>query len=144
MKTCSKCKIEKPVSLEYFSKHKLTKDGFDSWCKKCRTKKNKINNSKYKHLRTTNHMREYISKGKGVYGLFENGKCLYVGQSRGINGRWKNHRYLIKHPDKTSVPLYQHLSKHNHIVFGIIEQCDNHVEQEQYFINKYKPLYNEK
>lgn len=33
MKTCFKCKADKPYSL--FFKHKLTKDGYHSWCKDC-------------------------------------------------------------------------------------------------------------
>jgi hypothetical protein len=33
IKVCSKCKVEKP--LEEFHKHKATKDGRQSYCKKC-------------------------------------------------------------------------------------------------------------
>ena len=33
MKTCSKCKAEKPFSE--FSPHRKSKDGFHSWCKAC-------------------------------------------------------------------------------------------------------------
>jgi len=33
MKTCFKCKQTKDLSL--FFKHRLTKDGFHSWCKEC-------------------------------------------------------------------------------------------------------------
>ena len=32
-KTCSKCKIEK--SLKHYHKHRETKDGFQTICKKC-------------------------------------------------------------------------------------------------------------
>jgi hypothetical protein len=35
-KTCKKCNIEKPRTNEYFTAHKKTLDGFDSWCKTCR------------------------------------------------------------------------------------------------------------
>ena len=35
-KTCKKCNIEKPRTNEYFTAHKRTLDGFDSWCKTCR------------------------------------------------------------------------------------------------------------
>jgi hypothetical protein len=36
-KCCTKCKVEKPLSKEYFPLHNKTKSGFDSWCKKCRS-----------------------------------------------------------------------------------------------------------
>jgi len=35
-KTCTKCKVDKPLSAEYFPLHNKTKSGFDSWCKECR------------------------------------------------------------------------------------------------------------
>lgn len=36
IKTCTKCKVEKPTNAEHFPLHSKTKSGFDSWCKKCR------------------------------------------------------------------------------------------------------------
>lgn len=38
MKTCSQCEANKPYDL--FFKHKLTKDGYHSWCKACCTEGN--------------------------------------------------------------------------------------------------------
>jgi hypothetical protein len=35
-KCCTKCKVEKPLTKEYFPLHNKTKSGFDSWCKECR------------------------------------------------------------------------------------------------------------
>lgn len=35
-KICTKCKVDKPLSAEYFPLHNKTKSGFDSWCKACR------------------------------------------------------------------------------------------------------------
>ena len=35
-KKCTKCKVEKPLTKEYFPLHNKTKSGFDSWCKECR------------------------------------------------------------------------------------------------------------
>lgn len=34
-KRCSKCKEYFPATLEYFGKHKQTKSGLNSWCRKC-------------------------------------------------------------------------------------------------------------
>jgi hypothetical protein len=36
LKKCTKCKVEKPLTKEYFPLHNKTKSGFDSWCKECR------------------------------------------------------------------------------------------------------------
>jgi hypothetical protein len=36
MKTCTKCKIEKPRTSEFFPPHNKCKDGLDSWCRECR------------------------------------------------------------------------------------------------------------
>lgn len=34
--TCTKCKQSKPLTLEFFPPHNKKKNGFDSWCRKCR------------------------------------------------------------------------------------------------------------
>ena len=36
-KNCTRCKENKPLTLEYFPPHNKTKSGFDSWCRKCRS-----------------------------------------------------------------------------------------------------------
>lgn len=36
-KECTKCKVDKPLSAEYFPLHSKTKSGFDSWCRSCRS-----------------------------------------------------------------------------------------------------------
>ena len=35
-KKCTRCKVGKPLTNEYFPLHNKTKSGFDSWCKECR------------------------------------------------------------------------------------------------------------
>ena len=35
MKTCTKCKVEKPATVEYFYTNKRHKNGLKSWCKVC-------------------------------------------------------------------------------------------------------------
>jgi hypothetical protein len=37
LKTCTKCKIKKPSTAEYYPLNKNVKCGLDSWCRKCRT-----------------------------------------------------------------------------------------------------------
>lgn len=44
MKTCSKCNLEFPNTLEYFYKHKINSNGeqlLKGYCKTCHKKKNK-------------------------------------------------------------------------------------------------------
>jgi nitrate/TMAO reductase-like tetraheme cytochrome c subunit len=43
-KKCTKCKIPKERTKEFFPTHNKVKDGLDSWCRKCRsTYRNEIN-----------------------------------------------------------------------------------------------------
>jgi hypothetical protein len=143
-KICTKCKEEKPATLEYFSKHKKTKSGLNSWCRLCCTNKLKISkNYLSKQNSEINYQWKYNTKG--VYGIFENGECLYVGESKRINDRWSQHKSWIRNPEiapESNKLLGQYLSKHIHLIFGIIEECDNHKEKEKQYINQLKPKYN--
>lgn len=47
MKYCSKCKLEKPATLEYYYKNKCKKDGFNNWCIICLKEFNKIHKKRY-------------------------------------------------------------------------------------------------
>ena len=154
MKTCIKCNIEK--KLELFPKNRSKKEGIEPYCKQCRYKyykkkkyhlvHYKRNPQKYKKAIYT----QNTSIKSGVYGLFEKGVCLYIGESKKPYSRMIQHKTWIKNveTEKKWCPyqkkLYPQLRKHTHIIFGIIEECDNHKERERYYINKYKPLYNEK
>ena len=159
MKECKRCKENK--SIDKYYKNKSTIDGLSFYCKSCtnirhkvylQTKKGKIASNKnsrkwrkenrdYQHHLNKN----YQYKHKGVYGLFENGQCLYVGESIQIFGRWGYHKAGIKNPYKEGLrqpELYKNLYTHKNIIFGIIEECDNHKEREQYWIDYYQPKYN--
>ena len=35
--TCTKCSAEKPADLQHFPSHNKKKNGFDSWCRECRS-----------------------------------------------------------------------------------------------------------
>jgi hypothetical protein len=152
MKICVKCNQEK--KLESFPKNSSKKGGIEPYCKVCRSKYSK--GKKY-HLKYYKQNSEKCKKKvyatntsiqSGVYGLFENGECLYIGESKKPYNRMIQHKTWIKNPlleqkwNKSQPFLYLNLRQHNHIVFGIIEICDNHKEKEQYYIDIYKPLYN--
>ena len=86
-----------------------------------------------------------FKEGCGVYGIFENGVCLYVGESTALTRRISIHNSLIKNPESSGYKrkhLYYNLQQHTNYVIGILEQTDNHKEREQFYINKLKPMYN--
>lgn len=158
-KQCKKCGEEKPTTD--FPKHKQTKDGLNSWCKSCtiQTARNYNKNHPKKHIQSvkkwkkdnpTKHKKiqlKYRNKlGKGVYGIFAEGECLYVGESKAVNNRIVQHFTRTKNPHSDSHHsqsyLYNALRQHDYIYAGVIENCDNHVEREKYWINKLKPAYN--
>jgi len=48
---CTRCKVEKPASAEYFPLHNKKKNGFDSWCRYCRaTYRNNNNRGKFRNV----------------------------------------------------------------------------------------------
>jgi hypothetical protein len=51
VKKCTRCKVEKPKDKEHFPLHNKTKDGLDSWCRKCRaTYRNEICRGKFRNV----------------------------------------------------------------------------------------------
>lgn len=60
-KTCKKCNIEKPRTGEYFTAHKKTLDGFDSWCKKCRsTYRSDVRRGQYRSMINDEKLKELL------------------------------------------------------------------------------------
>ena len=148
-KICNQCKED--ISLSNFYKCQKAPDGYQWKCKQCQYTQHRENGigkkwyQKYKP-QIIKHNREYAKQGKGVYGIFSNGVCLYIGESGGLIGRLNWHKSNINSPglDKPTKWRYDAISKHSNIVMGIIEETLNHKEQEQYYINKLNPLYNVK
>ena len=157
MKECRKCKETK--ELTQFSKRNKKKDGLASWCKKC------ITQASYKRKATPEGKKVQIecvkrymktdkgkqqnenfknSWGKGVYGIFVNKECFYIGESSKLRHRISTHYSRLKNP-KTGAKhklLYETLSQYNNIEIKVLEETPNHKEQEQYWINKLKPKFN--
>ena len=141
MKTCNKCSIELILGENITPS---TYKNQDYICKSCNAQKMKkyyINN----HQTAVNAMNRWKSKIQGVYGIFEDGVCLYVGESRILNNRISAHKTYIKNPEGSGrrKDFYYNLSSHSRYTIGIIEETPNHKERETYYINKLKPLYNE-
>ena len=139
MKKCYSCKKTKPSTIEYFYKNKRYKDGLTYECKVCAKNQNRNNRISLKSRTKQND-----KWGEGVYGLYSNGICLYVGKSKILYQRMLTHFTSIKtqSPNNRHPKLYKALKQHSNLIFGIIEQCNNHKEKETYYIDKYKPLYN--
>ena len=145
MKQCKKCGEKKPLSYEYFPIQRACKDGFNTWCRECIKEDSRNRRKKKSTIENNNQLtKKWRKEIAGVYGIFENGICLYVGESSQVNQRLSVHRYLQKNPDKAKrmKRLYEALSTHPSRVYGIIEECKNHKERERYFIDMYNPIYN--
>jgi hypothetical protein len=141
MKTCTKCKETK--ALTEFYKHRSGKYGVDSTCKICikhQATNWQINNPEKSYITK----RKYHKKIQGVYSIYENLECLYVGESNQLTHRINIHKSLINNPEssRTQKELYYKLQQHSNLEFKILEETPNHKEREQYWINKLKPKYN--
>jgi len=144
VKTCTKCGVEKSFG-EYY-KHPNGKYGLQARCKSCRkktTREHDKNNPDKVYTRNKNH---HNKLGKGVYGIFSGETCLYVGESVAIQRRINHHKNRLRsdkwRKSNFEKKLYACLNNHNNIEFKILEQTDNHKEQEQVWIDYLNPLYN--
>jgi len=132
MKTCIKCNVEKPLT-EYYLANKGK--AYQSRCKSCFKK----------HVLDNGSVTTYHSKIKGVYGIFDNNVCLYVGESQALNRRIAEHKTNINRIQTNTIAhqlMYKQLQQCPNLEFRILEECDNHKEREQYYINELKPKYN--
>ena len=51
VKSCSRCHEAKPLNKQHFPLHNRTKDGFDSWCRRCRSNyRSSTRRGKYRDL----------------------------------------------------------------------------------------------
>ena len=111
-------------------------------------KANVQNHIKNWHTKNPNKVVEYDFKqnnkwGSGVYGIFSNGLCLYIGESVALYRRFQQHKTCLKHPTTSHNPeLYIEFNKYKHIYMGVIEETSNHKEKEIDYIRQYQPLLN--
>jgi hypothetical protein len=85
-KICTKCKVNKPLSAEYFPLHNKVKSGFDSWCKSCR--------ATYRSETRRGHYRNIISD-KALKNIIETIKeCVICGAEENL---------VVDHCHKTNV-----------------------------------------
>lgn len=86
LKFCTKCKVEKILSAEYFPLHNKTKSGFDSWCKACRGNyRNEIRRGLYRNMISDESLKDMIHSIK---------ECVICGS---------NENLVVDHCHKTNI-----------------------------------------
>ena len=86
-----------------------------------------------------------MKKISGVYKITNNiTGDFYIGSSRDIKIRWKNHKAPSTWANNPGMKLYKEFIKYglDSFTFEIIEETDNLREREQYFIDLLEPTYN--
>lgn len=68
IKTCTRCKENKPRDTINFPPHNKCKDGLDSWCRKCRaTYRAEICRGKFRGQLTDDEVRKLNNKKSAIY-----------------------------------------------------------------------------
>ena len=132
LKQCKQCGKETPLNDYY--RHKSNVNGkyyYSSQCKICHKQSSVLNNE------------ILINKRQGVYGIFSGQTCLY-GESKQILHRIAMHKVRMKNLSlkHDQHELYIRIAKHSNVEVRILEETDNHKEQELVWIEYLNPLYN--
>lgn len=93
-KCCTKCKVEKPLTKEYFPLHNKTKSGFDSWCKTCRSSyRSETRRGLYREMISDNDLKDIIDTVKEcvICGSVENLVVDHCHKTNIIRGMLCNH-----------------------------------------------------
>ena len=82
----------------------------------------------------------------GVYSIWNETKCLYIGYSNTISDRMSKHRYYFKKPNKCNVKsqreMYEDMRlNYDHIKVHYLE-LDVNKNRESFWISLLKPKYN--
>jgi hypothetical protein len=85
-KICTKCKVGKILSAEFFPLHNKTKSGFDSWCRSCRaTYRSETRRGHYRNMISDNLLKDIIETVK---------ECVICGSEENL---------VVDHCHKTNV-----------------------------------------
>ncbi len=88
MKTCPKCKLEKPFEL--FGKNRSKKDGLESWCKSCKY-------SARKAYAKTDRGKAVCAKSKAKYWATEKGKAVAAKKNAKYDAKNRKKRRALWH-----------------------------------------------
>jgi hypothetical protein len=59
MLNCTRCKKQKPATLEFFPPHNKKRNGLDSWCRECRSSyRSEINRGAFRSVISDEHLKE--------------------------------------------------------------------------------------
>jgi len=84
------------------------------------------------------------SQPKGIYGIFHNDDCLYIGKSNQISNRFSKHISYLKNPNsapKSKQPFYKHLQQYDYLEYRIIKETTDYSIEKDY-ISQYSPSWN--
>lgn len=86
IKTCTKCKVDKPMDTKHFPLHNKTKSGFDSWCKECRSSyRSETRRGQYRNMISDEALKDIIENVK---------ECVICGSTEEL---------VVDHCHKTNV-----------------------------------------
>ena len=89
---------------------------------------------------------KYAYAKQGVYGIFSDNQCLYVGESTMLTSRINKHSSHLNGKSRQHVrgqeKLYELMDAYDNKEIRILQECQNHKERELYWINKLNPLFN--
>ena len=144
MKTCKHCDIELVLGDNWARSFQKTNTYKCSQCHYQRTKANTLKWKKNNPDKVKSITNKWKYNSKGVYGIFSDNECLYIGESTQLNNRISNHKSAISNNYKVHgfEELYANLRKYNDLEYRILEECDNHKEQELHYIQKFQPVFN--
>ena len=135
MKYCKHCSEEKPLT-EYYTRQSI--------CKPCHNKR-VTQYQKDNYVRSYQTKRKYHKKKQGVYGIFSNNECLYVGESSQLVKRIADHKCCINKPEispKSEQQRYIRIAEYNNVEIRVLEETPNHKEREKYWIQALNPKFN--
>jgi hypothetical protein len=112
-KCCSKCKIEKPSTSEFFGKHKKTADNLHYWCKQC---VNKASKNYYQIEENRLSKNTYVSQYNKSYSVSDKGKAVRKRYNQSLKGK-----ETIKNYTKTEHHKLYVKTNHNKLGAGVYE-----------------------
>ena len=71
---------------------------------------------------------------------------FYIGSSKDVKERWHGHRNISNWKRFPNVKLYQAMAQYgrDNFTFEVVEETRNLKEREQYWIEQFKPIYNDR
>ena len=88
---------------------------------------------------------QWMEDAKGVYGIFLFGQLIYIGSSKNILQRIISHVEAAVSPAEHNDDRKKYswmYSYAEYVTFQIIEETDDYVNRENYYIELYKPIFN--